>query len=152
MSIRSVLSFIGLDWNDFISIKDWSTEFIFIFIISNIRDIKIFRMIFIHRGPLHLLKRHHTQQLPLPTGSNSQWSHTLCCVFNTTFSDSATNSLDWFCFKGRKAWATMRAHSSFDHILIHRWTGIIVWYSLEKFLCSLSRHQCILQGNTLIQG
>ena len=30
----------------------------------------------------------------------------------------------------------MRAHSSFDHILIHRWTGIIKWYFLGKFLSS----------------
>ena len=146
MSIHSVLTFIRPYWNDIISIKDWSTEFILVFIISNIREIKI------SRGPVHLLKRHHIQQLPLPTGSNSQWSHTLYCVFKTTFCVSATSLVKWFRFKGRKLWATMTAHSSFNHILIQRWTGILVWYSLGKFLCSLSRHRGILQGNILIQG
>ena len=76
MSIHSVVSFIRPDWKDFI---------------SNIREIKIFRINFIHQGPLYLLKHHYTQQLPLPTGNNSQWSHKPCCVFNMNFSDSATN-------------------------------------------------------------
>ena len=65
MSTLSVLSFIRPNWNNLISIKDWSTEFIFICIICNIREIKIFRINFIHRGRLYLLKRNHTQQLPL---------------------------------------------------------------------------------------
>ena len=34
MSIHAILSFIRPDWNDFISIKDLSTEFTFVFIIS----------------------------------------------------------------------------------------------------------------------
>ena len=31
------------------------------------------------------------------------------------------------------------------------WTWITIWYSLGEFLCSLSRHQDIFQGNILIQ-
>ena len=60
ISIHSVLGFIRPDWNNFTSIKDWSTEFIFIFIINNIRKIIVFSINLIYRGPLHLLKQHHT--------------------------------------------------------------------------------------------
>ena len=82
MSIQAVLSFIRPDWDDFINIKKWSTEFTFIFITSNIQEIKIFHITFINQGSTHLSKCHHISHITAPFANGQQLAmiaHALLC-------------------------------------------------------------------------